>query len=764
MPRRETLLQLTGGLFLALALLLHDLFPLFSSYFGGFATALFAQVFIDWTKRTIEKKPKTIGTKLAVESKTKAESSPEFFRKRGPLYVDFKKGYFAKSHDLDSIKEKLMKEKQIIIHGPNGSGKSFLLRNLGFKLFEEEYETFLIELKEESFEIRDIANFFAEKKKACLLVDDAHLDQEFCESILWENLDIKIAFTCKYSSDDLKLLGDMVSKTAGLIKDAIETDPKEIGKRIVDVYLKKNGLKCNSEEKRKILKYPDNLWVLSKVLTVFHEKHSLKEDDIYKSIENFILQKLQEKYKIKKSDSILLVITNFSKYDIPVEKKFIEKKIGNKNWINYLLRKNDDIDKLIRFKEISKYKEMLKIDNISMAELYFETLERSTLLAQEIKEEFNGNLELGLFMEYIQSNPRNLLEIFIHLGGDPHNKFEMMKTLIENELLINIILRKLKNENDIRNISWFLFRIARINSSVGKEFLKSLKITNLLQRAINLNDIARFHFLLLAIKKLSRDAAKKAIQTIPEDQIIMLYNNCEKIGLFEPSFGIIRSINRNIISKVASNLEKTHLVKLLNSENNLGSIRSFLFSLPDINEELFSRVLKEIEINHLIDVINNSNKCGAIASFLGTINNRDPCMANEIYSKVDKDHLVKTIFDSNKAGAVDSLLFTIRNINLDNLSEIVKRIRENLPEAVDSDKLNAQNIEGMVNVFSSLMPEIISPFFKEIGARGIMKIINASPNKEIIHLIKVVSLKNPEIGHEFEEIFRKMKSNINDQA
>lgn len=760
MPKRETLFQLTGGLlFASTAIILNNLSSLLSVYFGGLATALIAEVLIDWTKQTTEKKPRNIEAKLAVEPKAKTENNPEFFRKIGPLSIDFREGYFATSHDVDNIKNKLMKEGQIMIHGPKGSGKSFLLRNLGYKLYEDERVTFLIELKEENFEIKDIVNFFAEKKNVFLLIDDAHLNIEFCEGILSEDLDIRIAFTCRHGHEDLEPLKSMAPRIARLFKDGIKVDPKEIGKRIVNVYLRKNGLKCSSAEKKELFECSNDLWALSKALTILHEKGSLQKNDIYKNIEDFVIQELQNKYGIKTSDSILFIVANFSKYDIDVEREYVEEKLKNKaSWVARFLRKNNDVGQLIRLKEIREYGGMLKVDSVSMAELYLEALKKSRLLACDIKEEFNGNLELKLFMEYIRSNPKNLLDMFIYLGGHPHKRFSMMRTLIEDKSLINIILRKLKSENDIKTISWFLFRIARINSPVRKEFLKSLKINDLLLEALSTNDIIRFHFLSLAIKTMSKNEANKAIRAIPEDRIITLYNNCEKIGSIEPSLGIMKSIDRNITFRIISNLEKSHLVKLLDSESNLGSIRSFFISIQDNNEELSSWILKHIKIDHLVEVIDDSNKCGAIASFLGTINNRNPYIASEIYSKIDKNHLVKTIFDSNKAGAVDSLLFTIRNINTDNLDEIVKRIWENLPEMIDSNKLNAQNIEGMVSAFSSLMPEMINSLFKEIGARGIMKIIDASTNKEITHLIETLNLINSKIGREFEEIFRKQKS------
>jgi len=759
MVRKEITYQLIGGLLcISIAVPLTDSSPLISFYLGGVATTLIGNVVIRATQRITENKPKTIESKLAVESRTRGENTPRFFRNEGPLAIDFEKGYFSEIRHLEGIKNRLMKERRIMIFGPRGSGKSFLLRDLGFKLLEDGYDVFLIELKEESFEVKDIAGFFAERQKAFLLIDDAHLEMDFCEAILMEDLKMRIALTCSYSPEDLALLKESHPKTADLIEEGVETNPEETGKRIISTYLEKKRLQCNSEEEEMLYEFSNDLWILSMALTMFSEEGLLNEEYFHKKIEAHISAKLQKRYEIKNADSIILVIATFYKYGIPIERKFIEKEfIDKKNWIRKIIGKKIDIDELVRLKEILEYRRMLRLTSISIAELYSKTLADSPWLARGIKDELKGDLEMELFRRYILSSPRNLLEIFICLGGHSDKGFEMIGKLIEDQLLAWIISEKLGNESNIKTVSWFLFRIARTDFSGAKKFLESFEAVELLQKAIKLNDITRFHLLLLAISKLSQDKAKRVVQAVSEDQITQLYNNCEKIGFIEPALGIIKSINEDIAFKITSGMDRNCLIERINYEKNLGSIRSFLLSLRKINEDLFLWILNQIETSHLIETINDTNKTGAIASFLGTLRNMDENIAKEICSEIDGDHIAEVIFDSDKAGAVESLIFTINHINSDISDEIIEKIRKILPEKIVSNKLNAPSMEGMITAFFSLKPEIIKSFFEEIGDIGFMKVIETSSSDEIAHLIKTLNSVDPMVRHEFEGILKKAR-------
>jgi hypothetical protein len=112
----------------------------------------------------------------------------DFFKKE-PEWVDFEQGFNVERRDVDKIIKKLENEKIQLILGAPASGKSIILKNVGFKLANENKDVFVVELKKYSRdEVKLLFNDILKlnNEKLIFIVDDAHLSIENCERFVRE--------------------------------------------------------------------------------------------------------------------------------------------------------------------------------------------------------------------------------------------------------------------------------------------------------------------------------------------------------------------------------------------------------------------------------------------------------------------------------------------------------------------------------------------------------------------------------------------------
>lgn len=102
----------------------------------------------------------------------------------------------------------------------------------------------------------------------------------------------------------------------------------------------------------------------------------------------------------------------FSRFEIPVERRFLEEQMKIEgNIINQLIA----LSEITEMEEIGRNK-MLSLNHSSIADLYFKTYQNYPDLGRKIKKIFqDGDIEYSMFHQYIISTPTNSLNVVIHL-------------------------------------------------------------------------------------------------------------------------------------------------------------------------------------------------------------------------------------------------------------------------------------------------------------------------------------------------------------
>ena len=204
----------------------------------------------------------------------------EFFRKE-PLWIDFEKGCIVERKEVDEIIQKLRNDKIHLVLGKPASGKSVILKNIGFKLANENEKVYFIELKKLSDE--EVKQYFGKipNLNAIFIVDDAHLKLSACE---------KLARDFRMKGKGLLLIGSR--ETYGLKEHPMVASEFEYLRKneMIHLFLRKKQLSDSKIEAvaESLKEYKHDLWLLSWALKAYKpEKDTVEEIEI---IENGFLQ------------------------------------------------------------------------------------------------------------------------------------------------------------------------------------------------------------------------------------------------------------------------------------------------------------------------------------------------------------------------------------------------------------------------------------------------------------------------------------------
>lgn len=366
-------------------------------------------------------------THIDQELQRHAIKEPEFFRKIGPLWTDFENDYIARRKEVDEIIDKFRNgERFQLLVGESASGKSVVAKHVGYELGKE-YEVYFFYA--DKFPVLSVDSVLSDVKKldslapSLLVIDDVHRQARPCD-VLFESLKtgtskLNVLFVTRppseYNFPDERSWGLMTLFTCSEKRTSSEKyifmDASEVTESIIKNYSEKNcgGYKLFDEVSLELKEVArENLWVLAYLLKYWKEgtKQPNFEDiheEIYRDLTN-----IPEKCGIEdKRDAIeiLLSISSFSQYEIPLDSTFLSEKMN----LSF-----GAIEKLANAGEVKLNGNFCSIPHSSLAALYLDTVieneEYSHLLSRlisrlyeifGIKTTDNYNFPTSMFIAYL---------------------------------------------------------------------------------------------------------------------------------------------------------------------------------------------------------------------------------------------------------------------------------------------------------------------------------------------------------------------------
>ncbi|NMX21667.1 hypothetical protein C5S30_04380 [ANME-1 cluster archaeon GoMg4] len=379
-----------------------------------------------WNKRNQKTDIPTIQTVLR-----KGETREGDFFKKEPEWIDFEEGFIVERKEVGEVIKKLENDNIQLVWGESASGKSVILKNIGFELANENKDVYVLELKKHSRD--EVKCYFDEilmsnDEKAVFIIDDTHLQFAECERLIREFKNRELKAKLIVGSRPIKeihgehpkeaLEFEYLSKTSIRAGDVAETIIRRTLRR--EDYFSDERIKTVSE---KLEGYKKDLWHLSWALKAYNpEKESVEEGDVYEKIRDSIRRiKLGKdesgEDKFLNAEDIFLPLSIFYRFEIPIERKFLEDQLEIKeNKINQLI----ELSEIIETEEIGRNR-MLSLIHSSVAELYFKTYQAYPALGDKNKDKIidkcNEDLQYCLFYKYITStDTSNASDIFVHFG------------------------------------------------------------------------------------------------------------------------------------------------------------------------------------------------------------------------------------------------------------------------------------------------------------------------------------------------------------
>ena len=361
----------------------------------------------------------------------KGETREGDFFKKEPEWVDFEEGFVVERKEVDEIIKKLEIDNIQLVLGEPASGKSVILKNIGFKLANENKDVYIVELKKHSRD--EVKHYFdgiprSNDEKSIFIVDDAHLQLAECERLVRSFGNKKLNSKLIIGSRPIREIRGEHPKEASEFEYLSKTEirAENVTGWIIKAFLRR---KHHLEEERikavsKHLKhYEKDLWHLSWALKAYNpEKDSVEEEEVFEKIRDSIrIIKFGKdelgKEKFLNAEDIFLPLSISYRFENPIERKFLEEQLeieGKK--IDQLI----ELSEMIETEEIGRNR-MLSLIHSSVADLYFKTYQAYPSLGEKIKDKIlnksDEDLEYRLFYDYMTDTaPINAVEVVIHFG------------------------------------------------------------------------------------------------------------------------------------------------------------------------------------------------------------------------------------------------------------------------------------------------------------------------------------------------------------
>ena len=355
----------------------------------------------------------------------KGETLEGDFFKKEPEWIDFEEGFVVEREETDDVIKKLENDNIQLVLGEPASGKSVILKNIGFKLAKENKDVYVVELKKHS--IDEVKCYFDDipkikDEKAVFIVDDAHFLTTECEKLVREFKNRNLKEKLLIGSRPTREIRGEHPKEASVFEHLSKTyiHAEDVTEEIIKGFLKKEHHFSDERIKtvsKNLERYKKDLWHLSWALKAYKpEKDSVGEKDIYEKIRDSIrnISAGEGKQRINAED-IFLPLSVFYRFEIPIERKFLEVQLEiEENKITQLI----ELSEIIETEEIGRNR-MLSLIHSSVADLYFKTYQAYPSLGEKVKDKIlnksNEDLQYCLFYKYITStDPRNAVDVVIY--------------------------------------------------------------------------------------------------------------------------------------------------------------------------------------------------------------------------------------------------------------------------------------------------------------------------------------------------------------
>lgn len=526
----------------------------------------------------------------------KGETLEGDFFKKEPEWIDFEKGFVVERREVVELIKKLENDNIQLVLGEPASGTSVILKNIGFKLANENNKVYVVELKKHSWD--EVKRYFDDifkikDGKAVFIVDDAHLYLSDCESLVREFKNRILQAKLIIGSREIR---ERHPKEVSEFEYLSKTDiyAEDVTEKMIKRFLeRKYGF---SDERIKTVsknleEYKKDLWHLSWALKAYNpEKDSVKAEEIYDKVKDTI------RNMSPGAEDAFLPLSVFFRFEIPVERNFLEEQ---------LKIEGDEINKLIENSEIIETEEigrnrMLSLIHSSVAELYFGAYQRYPDFGRRTKKKILNqrveDLEYRLFYKYMTStDPRNAVDVMIHLGDVWSNEeggITLRKKLIEDDKIQGLIKEGIEQEENVEKIGFCVLVIAIASEEVAREIVNRINIDTLLLKIKQEEDLGKIGFCVGSIVDSNKEVGLKLF-----DSVLLKIEKEEDVGKIGLCVRDIAEAREEIGLKLANCINIDALSSKIEKEEDIRNIGICVSYIAMASKEVGLKLANRINID-----------------------------------------------------------------------------------------------------------------------------------------------------------------------
>jgi pseudouridine/archaeosine synthase-like protein len=492
---------------------------------------------------------------------------PEYFRDGDPKHVDFARGRVYIRPEVADAEISLRRGRFLHVVGPPSSGKSVIARTVAFRSPRPRDVLFFPRPAPVTDEFIDYLGTAAarrrfDKTQALCIVDDVHLDPLRCTrlfELVYTNFErLRLLFVSRPIASDV-LLDSEVAFSFSPYMRTIDVRADDAVGALADFYSDQRfGYEAPTIARHQFVnECAGDLLLVGRYLREWDGRAEVNLDDLRAQVFKGVALDLERARNISPDAvTVNLVLGLFYRFEIPVEKRFIEGELGV------------DASELIRTGEVQAENDYLLLHHSSVAKLRSNVIERFRMPEYAHLSAKFSPFPAELFRRYVRVNPRNALEVVVQLRRAP----ELLKALTGDPAVQDVLRERLRDDHELNLVGWALLIIF---TGDRKGFWEIVRDMDFATRAdVNAHKVSGVH-LSLFLHNLHRVSESKGAQWLGGVSPNLLATKLLGIPLrhFAHSLWRVNRMSRDVFNDVAAALDMAAVAAKLAEEQDLVVLR-----------------------------------------------------------------------------------------------------------------------------------------------------------------------------------------------
>jgi hypothetical protein len=566
---------------------------------------------------------------------------PKWFRKQGPIAVDFHDGrVYRRAELLNDLKNLVLSNQFSILDGTSATGKTVLVRQLGYELREEKKMVvyyFDCDLYRDFDKERLIEEI--NSTRGVIILENIHLATQQYQriySLVRSDPQRHILFTSRPSFREAENEKDTLLSTIS----TLELEPFNQVDRILEHYASHYpGLAWSLEDRESIKRVSrKSFWLLAYALEGYVRANG--EGDPMNWLVHGVHSDLTELEKLDPSyPEVLASLSPLYRSEVLTEEFYLTKVLGFSQTTLSELVYRDEITVQRDRKEGYVF---YGLPHSALAEAYWEhgkiyrrrrgLPEYREYIYEYARSNVPNGLESVLFAEV--DTQKSVLSWLDEAGetGSVLERERFMKVIASwarehshahpiGTQLINILAKKITEDDDLRSSGKCIRAIKKADPEAARALIRALdkeRLANRVNAAKNINQVLA---LLTAIEMVNHQAAARLCRLLSLAEITAQINATQDIALIWGALSCIGGANKKVARAICESIDLPKLIKRLNvvmGPYGWGFINIVRAANPRVARDL----CELLDMRALVDkclAMKNSNYVPPIAEWFVTI-------------------------------------------------------------------------------------------------------------------------------------------------